>query len=318
MNHRAWRFILRKSSLVGLVLIAIYVTVALTAPILSPPDPEALDPAFKIVAASNNNRPIPPGGDLPLGGIPVGHNRYMDIYHSLVWGARSALEFGLIVVVVSAIFGILVGAISAHTGGWVDNTLMRFTDAFLAFPMIAGVVFFQQLYLILITPEKMFSPMFTELPPPTGILAWFRNIDPLLIALILLSWMAYARITNSVVLQVKQMAFVEAARSLGASSWRQIFRHLIPNSVTPAVVLAARDIGALVLFQATLAFIGLSESSPWGVILSEGRRWIIGVGGNMFIYWWVFFPATLAIILFGIGWNLIGDNINDWLNPHRD
>jgi peptide/nickel transport system permease protein len=195
---------------------------------------------------------------------------------------------------------------------------MRFTDAFLAFPMIAGVVFFQQLYTILITPQNLFLPQVPDLQPATGLLGLFAGVDPLLIALIVLSWMTYARITNSMVLRIKETGFVEASRALGASHGRLIFRHLIPNSITPAVVLAARDIGALVLFQATLAFIGLSDSSPWGLSLAAGRRWIIGPGGSMLKYWWVFFPITLAIILFGIGWNLIGDNVNDWLNPHRE
>jgi peptide/nickel transport system permease protein len=161
----------------------------------------------------------------------------------------------------------------------------------------------------------MYFPAFE---PVSGFLQLFSAIDPLLIALVLLTWMAYARTTNSMVRQIKEFSYIEAARALGASPRRVIFRHLIPNSVTPAIVLAARDIGGLVLFQATLAFIGLSESSPWGVTLAEGRRWIIGPGGNLFKYWWVFFPISLAIILFGISWNLIGDNVNDWLNPYHD
>jgi len=318
MKRGAWRMISRQSSIIGLVLIFVFIAVALAAPVLSPADPDSDDPAILIFQAKYDSQPIPPGGEHPLGAIPVGLRQYMDIYHSLVWGARSALQFGLIVVAVSAFIGVLVGAFSAYTGRWVDSALMRFTDAFLAFPVIAGVVFFQQLYTILITPQYLFLPVFPELKPATGFLELFANIDPLLIALILLTWMAYARTTNSMVLRIKEAGFVEASRALGASPWRLIFRHLIPNAITPAIVLAARDIGALVLFQATLAFIGLSESSPWGVTLAEGRRWIIGPGGSLLKYWWVFFPITLAIILFGIGWNLIGDNVNDWLNPHRE
>jgi peptide/nickel transport system permease protein len=318
LKHSAWRFLLRKSSIIGLTLIAVFFAVALVAPFLSAPNPDALDPAIKIVEGDYGSKPVPPGGEFPLGATQVGQNQYLDIYHSLVWGTRSALQFGLIVVAISAAIGVFVGTVSAYFGGWIDGGLMRITDAFLAFPMIAGVVFFQQLYTLVITPEKLFLPITPSVPTSPAIVEFFTGIDPLLVALILFSWMPYARISNSMVMRIKGTAFVEAARALGASHLRLIFRHLIPNTITPAVVLAARDIGALVLFQAMLAFIGLSNSSPWGLTLASGRRWIIGAGGNLLRYWWVFFPITLAIILFGIGWNMIGDNVNDWLNPHRD
>ncbi len=318
MKRGTRQFLYRKSSIIGLVLIGVFFAVALAAPVLSPADPEAIDPNYKIFQAKYENKPIPPGADYPLGALPVGLRLYMDIYHSLVWGTRSALQFGLLVVALSATFGILVGAISGYASGWVNSGVMRLTDAFLAFPVIAGVVFIQQVYTFLFAPETLFFVYLPAFEPVSGFLHLFSAIDPLLIALVLLTWMAYARTTNSMVRQIKEFSYIEAARALGASPWRVIFRHLIPNTITPAIVLAARDIGGLVLFQATLAFIGLSESSPWGATLAEGRRWIIGPGGNLFKYWWVFFPISLAIILFGISWNLIGDNVNDWLNPYHD
>jgi peptide/nickel transport system permease protein len=127
--------------------------------------------------------------------------------------------------------------------------------------------------------------------------------------------MAYARLTNSRVLGLKHTEFIEAARAMGASGGRIILRHLIPNSVSPAIVLAARDIGGMVLMQATLTFIGIGGGSEWGEILATGRRWIIAPGGNPLTYWWVFVPVTLALVIFGIGWNLLGDGLNDWLDP---
>jgi peptide/nickel transport system permease protein len=129
--------------------------------------------------------------------------------------------------------------------------------------------------------------------------------------------MPAARLTNSVVLQIKEEEFFEAARALGASPVGIILRHIIPNSIQPAVVLAARDIGLAVLLQAGFTFIGLTEGSPWGQLLSTRRRWIIAGGGNILTYWWAFLPAILVIVLFGIGWNLLGDGLNDWLNPRK-
>jgi peptide/nickel transport system permease protein len=94
-----------------------------------------------------------------------------------------------------------------------------------------------------------------------------------------------------------------------------IRHHLIPNSIGPAIVLGARDVGSAVILQATITFIGLGGDSPWGALLSMGRNFVIGPGGSLLTHWWVFLPATLVVILFGISWNLIGDGLNDVLMP---
>jgi peptide/nickel transport system permease protein len=211
----------------------------------------------------------------------------------------------------TALVGVLVGAVSAHVGGWFNNSIMRLTDAFLAFPLIAGVVIFQQL--ISMTTPTAENPT----GEPNVFTLLFEELDPLVLALILFSWMPHARITNSLVMRLKQADFILASRSLGAGHFRVVFHHLIPNTVSSAVVLAARDIGGMVVLQATLTFIGVVDGSEWGALLAVGRRWIIGAGGNPLQYWWVFIPATLALVLFGVGWNLLGDGLNDWLNPRR-
>jgi peptide/nickel transport system permease protein len=141
-----------------------------------------------------------------------------------------------------------------------------------------------------------------------------QNINPLLIAFILFSWMPYARLMNTVVLRIKQSDFVMAARASGAKNVRIIFRHIIPNAIAPVIVLAAKDIGGFVVLQSTFAFIGFGKGSPWADILIMGRDWIYAPQG-MLTYWWVFLPATTALILFGIGFNLLGDGLNDALNP---
>jgi len=102
---------------------------------------------------------------------------------------------------------------------------------------------------------------------------------------------------------------------MGAKSSRIILRHLIPNSVAPSIVLAARDVGGMVVIQAAFTFIGLDGSSTWGNILTIGRDWILGPGGGIITYWWVYVPATLALIMFGIGWNLLGDGLSELLDP---
>jgi hypothetical protein len=117
------------------------------------------------------------------------------------------------------------------------------------------------------------------------------------------------------VIGLKNMEFIQATRALGASPFRIVSRHLIPNSISPAVVLAARDVGSVVLLQATLTFIQIGGNSPWGDLLARGRNFMLGPGGSLLTYWWVYVPATLAVILFGVSWNLLGDGINDVMSP---
>jgi peptide/nickel transport system permease protein len=144
-----------------------------------------------------------------------------------------------------------------------------------------------------------------------------------MLAFILFCWMPYARIINANVTKLWQADFVIAARVLGASDWRIILRHLLPNAIAPAIVLLTRDIGALVVLEAAFAFIGVSGSiqsaamPEWSRILLLSRSWIIGIGGNPLVYWWTYLPVTLALIILGTGWNALGDGLNTILNPRE-
>lgn len=318
------RFFSRWQNWLGLLLVAFFIFVAIAAPLLSPNDPK--NPSvFKIVGRMTNYTPQPPSEKAPLGTLSA----QISVYHALVWGTRSALGFGLTVALLSAVIGVLIGAAAASAGGWLNRFLMRATDAFLSFPIIAGVVLIQQVITTVLVQAGVYlsASRFGGMPAaPSATTNYFlpeglsnfvmlvKDIDPLLIAFILFSWMPYARVTNAMVRRVQQSEFVQAARVSGARPARILFRHLIPNSISPAVVMAARDVGGMVLLQATFTFIGMGGGSPWGLMLVRGRDWIISPGG-LFTYWWVFMPATLALVLFGIGWNLLGDGLNDALNP---
>ena len=119
------------------------------------------------------------------------------------------------------------------------------------------------------------------------------------------------------VLQLKESEYVLASQALGASPLRIILRHLIPNSLTPVVVWATRSVGSLVVLQATFSYIGLGGGSAWAMLLNFGKNWIIGPSGGLLAHWWVFLPITLAIVWFGFAWNLLGDELNTWLNPRE-
>ncbi|MFZ5856576.1 MAG: ABC transporter permease [Chloroflexota bacterium] len=302
----------------GMIIVLAFAVMSVTAPLLSPPN-ATTQGAFKKVGRQGDLKPHPPTEEVPLGTVPG----QLDVYHAVIWGGREAMMFGLSVAIGAFIFGSLFGAIAGYAGGAVNNIMMRIADAFLTFPSLAGVVFLQQL--LAITIESMGGmfwfnndyygrQVYFDFTPPL-FAQFLLNVDPILISLIIFSWMPFARIVNSMVITLKQTEFIQAGRALGGTPWWIIRRHLLPNAISPALVLAARDVGSSVILQATITFIGLGGTSAWGILLSLGRNWVIGPGGNMFSAWWVFLPVTIAIVLFGIGWNLIGDGLSEALDP---
>ena len=296
------RYLRSGQVLAGLVIIVFFALVAILAPQLAPPDDPENPGGIRVAGKYSSYLPQPPSEEALLGTAPG----QFDIYYSLVWGTRSALAFGLSVAVTTALFGVLLGAFSGYVGGVLHGLIMRVTDAFLAFPVIAGVWLLRQV-LMPASPYGDLSPVQQ---------AFFKlGLDPVLLTLIVFSWMPYARLISANVAQLKQTEYVEAARSIGARRRRIVGRHLLPNALQPAFVLVARDVGAMVILATAFTFIGLGSSTEWGQMLVMSRDYIIGMGGNPFTYWWVFVPTTLALIFFGVGWNLLGDGLNTVLDP---
>jgi peptide/nickel transport system permease protein len=224
----------------------------------------------------------------------------------MVWGTRSVLRFGLVVTILTALLGTLVGAVSGYLGGIINRLVMRITDAFLTFPAIAAVFLFGQM---------MIPPSPDATPTAFQKAIFTMRLDPVMLALILCSWMPYARLINANIIRLKQTEYAMAAQTVGVPPLRIILRHLLPNALAPVVVLAARDVGGLVILEAAFTFIGVGGNSTWGRLLVAGRDWIIGPGGNPLTYWWIFLPPTLALVLFSIAWNILGDSLNTLLNP---
>lgn len=311
------RFFSRWQNWVSFLLILVYVGVAIAAPYISPDDPKNPGP-FMRVGKATDGQPHPPDEKAVLGMLPFG----IDVYHALIWGSRDALRFGLIVTLSTALFGVLYGAVSGFAGNRLGNLMIRVSDSFLAFPPIAGMVFLQQLFAATITAmgglyysSQFYGQVIEVTGPMTAIQYLLERVNPLMLSLIIFSWMPYARLVHSIVLTLKQTEFVQAARALGGSSSWIIRKHILRNSSGPAIVLAARDVGGVVLLQATLTFIQIGGDSIWGAMLAQGRNWVIGPGGSLLRYWWVFLPPTLAVMLFGIAWNMFGDGLNDVLEP---
>jgi peptide/nickel transport system permease protein len=288
--------------MLGVAIVACFVGVAILAPWLAPPDDPDNPSTTRVVGKWYDPVPRPPDDELLLGTAPG----QIDIYYSLVWGSRSALKLGLSITVTTALIGILLGAVGGYAGGIFLGLTLRVTDAFLAFPVISGVWLLQQVLM----PASPFGDL-----SPIQQAFFDLGLSPILLTLIAFSWMPYARLTSANVVQLKQTEFVQAAKSIGVRKRRIIGRHLLPNALPPVMVLGARDVGGMVVLTAAFTFIGLGGSTEWGDLLSTSRDYIIGSGGNPLTYWWVFVPVTLALILFGIGWNLLGDGLNTVLDP---
>ena len=208
-----------------------------------------------------------------------------DILSRVIWGSRISFEIGVVVVALSLLIGIPLGLSAGYAGGWVDEALMRITDIFLAFPALVLAIFI----------EAAIGPGLTN--------AMF--------SIAIVSWPTYARLVRGSAMSIKQNEFIEAARAAGEGKLRVIFRHIFPNLLSPITVQSTLDMGGAVLTAAGLSFIGFGVQPPtaeWGAMVSAGRDYIA------FAWWMTAFPG-LAIFLFVLGFNLLGDWLNDYLNP---
>ena len=208
-----------------------------------------------------------------------------DILSRVIYGSKISLSIGFLVVLISVTLGTIIGVSSGYFGGWIDAVMMRIVDILIAFPA---------LFLILI------------------IIATFGNsIYLIVITLSFTGWMGVARIVRSQVLSLKEQEFILAAKSLGLSNMRIIFRHLAPNTLTPVIIAATLRIGSIILTEAGLSFLGLGVQPPtpsWGNIINEGRDSLLN-------YWWISTFPGIAILTTVVCFNLIGDGVRDALDP---
>ncbi len=313
------RFFSQWQNWLGLLIVAAFVFMAIFAPLLAPVDPDKQE----LAARPFQRVPQPPGPGAPLGRLPD----QTSVFGVLVWGSRDALKFGVVVTAIIFFFGTLIGTAAAFLGGRANAFVMGTTDIFLAFPVIAGVVLFNQLSNVMLmnllqtTEYAGFSLEAIQRlgleDTLTPLLSPLMKMNPSAVAFSLFLWVPYARVMNASVMRLKRVEFVLAAKVSGVRNFRVMIRHLIPNAIAPVMVMAAKDVGALVVLQTTFAFIGLGKSNPWAHALLSGRDWIYSPNGIV-TYWWVFLPVTLALILFGIGWNLLGDGLIDAMNPRSN
>jgi peptide/nickel transport system permease protein len=269
-----------------MVIISVFVTIAITAPILAPP-PDPSRP-YMIPRDGFSSEPRPPSPQHIFG---TAEGQY-DIYYGVIWGTRTAFVIGIVVVGASLLIGIILGSFSGYYGGLVDNIIMRVTDVIFAFPGLILAVAFS--------------------------VALGRSMESVMLAVTLVSWPTYARILRGDILQVKQETFVEASKTLGGSDYWIITRHILPNAIYPLFIVATLDIGSIVLLAAALSFLGIGVPlgyADWGQLISLARNWIIGPPNEPLKYWYTWTIPGLFILFFVLGWNLLGDAFRDILDP---
>ncbi|MBI4425439.1 MAG: ABC transporter permease [Elusimicrobia bacterium] len=279
----------RPMSLLGFGLIGSFLGVALLAPLIAPPAPNARD-AYLIPQDGYSPDPVRPSREHWFGTT----EQQYDLFYGMVWGTRTAFKVALSVVLTSLIVGIIIGGIAGFYGTWIDELLMRLTDVVLAFPDIVLAV-----VIVAVLGPGLFKVM---------------------IAVTLVSWPSYARLLRGDVLSIKEREFVLAARALGASDARILARHILPNCIYPLLVVASLSMGRIVITAAALSFLGLGAPAgyaDWGQLISLSRNWILGSSGNPFEFWHTVFIPGSAIFLFVLGWNLLGDAFRDILDPRQ-
>jgi peptide/nickel transport system permease protein len=319
------KFPVRFQSIMALVIILGYILMAILADVIAPTTGELVN-GVQLAGAATDQIPHPPSPEALLGTTPG----QLDVFYALVHGSRNALIFGLTTTLLTAMIGLVVGAIGSMLGGRVNQLTMRFTDGVLCIPVIAGIAFFQQIIntsLVSMTGDQyalydqMYQSRFfsslVESVKQSSEASFLLSLDPVMLALIVLCWVPYARTINILILNARKLEYVSAARAAGANGWRIFGRHILPNVTGPVIVLISRDIGQMVVWQTTFAFVGCQSTNIWTTPLMVSRSWILGVGGDPLMYWWVYLPITLAIILFAFAWILLGDEINYWRNPRK-
>ena len=258
---------------IGMVLVAVFITFALFAPWIAPQNPSNIDLPSRLQ---------PPSGAHWFGTDELGR----DIFSRVIYGARISMLVGGSVVAGSLLLGLILGSIAGYYGGLADkffNVIVM--NAFLSFPGI----------LLAIAFVAFLGP----------------GIFNLILALCIGGWVGYARLVRAQVLAVKEKEFVEAARALGASDWRIVTRHILPNIIQPVIVQAAIGMAGAVLAEATMSFLGLGVPPPtasWGSMLNDGRAHLFDAPHL------VLFPA-LAVMLAVLSFNFIGDALRDYMDP---
>ncbi|MFW8565453.1 ABC transporter permease [Orrella sp. 11846] len=274
-----------KIAVVGLILLLLIVTLAILAPWITPQNPYDLASVDLMDSRLEPGEQTMDGFTAWIGTDGVGR----DLYSGILYGLRISLAVGVLSGVIAATLGMSIGLIASYLGGRVETIVMRIVDLQLSLPAIL-------IALILVA-------------------ALGKGVDKIIIALIVVQWAYYARTVRGTALVERSKEYVEAAKSLGLSKTRIVFRHILPNCLAPVIVVLTVQTAHAISLEATLSFlgVGLPQTEPsLGVLIANGFQYMLS--GR---YWISFFPG-LALVLTIVSINLVGDRIRDVLNPRLE
>ncbi len=281
-------YMLRRNYLgvAGIAILSIVIIMAIFAPLVAPHDPS--------IGSIMDRLQCPVGTSCPVYGAEgetfTGTTEHLlgtdqlgrDILSRIIYGARISLIVGLTAVAAGAGVGVTLGLISAYYGGWMDSLVMRVGEVFLAFPFLLLAI---------------------ALMAVLGV-----GLLNVIMVLAIANWILYARIMRGTVLSAKAEEYITAARAIGARDLSVLFKHLLPNCITPIIIFATFNVAAMIIAEAGLSFLGLGAGTGWGLMLADGRDYV----GTA---WWLATIPGLAIMLTVLSINLIGDWIRDALDP---
>ena len=265
---------MNKRLIFGITIVVVMALIAIFAPFVATHDPVAMD-------LSPEARLQPPSVDHFFGTDSLGR----DIFSRMVYGARISLSVGFIAVFISMVIGIFLGGLSGYYGKWVDNLIMRFVEIMYCFPTL----------ILIMMIIAFLGPSIVNVMVVIGIT----------------SWAGLCRLVRAEFLTLRERDFVQAARVQGVSDMRIIFRHILPNAMAPVYVSATLSVGAAILIESAISFLGLGVQIPtpsWGNILSTGKNYID------YAWWLTIFPG-LAILITVLSFNLIGESLREMLDP---
>ncbi|HKI33820.1 MAG TPA: ABC transporter permease [Gemmataceae bacterium] len=290
----AWRAALgNRLVAAGLAVIAFFLFIAAFADGLAPsaPDQQLED------GLDADGMPRAPCRQFPLGSDNLGR----DVLSRVLHGTRISLTVGAVAMLTALVIGVLVGLYAGYYGGWVDGLLMRLTDVVLALPALLLA-----LALAGLMDGKVLLSRPVEIRLERGLLSVCLVIG-------VVSWTGIARVVRAQVLSLKERAFVEAARAVGCSDRRIVWRHILPNVLPALIVLATMSVAGTILFEAGLGYLGWGVPKPapsWGNMISDGQPYLL-------VAPWLVIPPGVAIVLAVLGFNLLGQGLQDVLDPYH-
>lgn len=258
----------------GAIIVIFFVIVAIFAPLIATSDPTAIN--MKAVF-------LPPSSDHFFGTDELGR----DVFSRVVYGARVSIFIGIVAVGISVAIGTILGLIAGFYGKWTDSLIMRFTDVMLCFPA----------FFLILAVIAFLNPSLTNVMVVIG----------------LTGWMGVARLVRAETMSVKNREYIIAARLAGLRSSKILFRHILPNVISPVFVTATLGIAGAILVESSLSFLGLGVQPPtpsWGNILTSGKD-------NIMFAWWLSFFPGIAILLTALGYNMLGEGLRDYLDPKK-